>query len=101
MANFLSSCFLTSSMIVGGFLFQPALAGETDWRLSFSTYSWLPWIAGDLGVAQRDLNVDVNPGDVLKALDWSSGQIPQTLAKLAPRASILLLVSATGGRTSR
>lgn len=42
------------------------------WALSFTTYSWLPWLSGDLAVANRTLDVELNPSDVISALDWSS-----------------------------
>ena len=42
------------------------------WALSFTTYSWLPWLSGDLAVANRTLDVELNPTDVISALDWST-----------------------------
>jgi hypothetical protein len=61
-----------AALIAGSFHVSPVLGADVDWRLSVATYSWLPWISGDLGVGRRDLDVDVNPGDVLEALDWST-----------------------------
>lgn len=60
----------------------PSVADEADWRFSMTTYSWLPWITGDLGVANRNLDVDVNPGDVLEALDWSTLPVWMSYAEL-------------------
>jgi hypothetical protein len=42
------------------------------WALNFTTYSWLPWLTGDLAVANRTLDVELNPSDVISALDWST-----------------------------
>ena len=41
------------------------------WNFSFTTYGWLPWISGDLTVKGRTFDVDVTPGQVIDALDWS------------------------------
>jgi hypothetical protein len=41
------------------------------WNFSFTTYGWLPWISGDLTVKGRSFDVEVTPGQVLDALDWS------------------------------
>jgi hypothetical protein len=43
----------------------------SDWTLSFTTYGWLPWISGDLGIKGRSFDVDVTPSQVIDALDWS------------------------------
>jgi hypothetical protein len=43
----------------------------SDWTLSFTTYGWLPWISGDLGIKGRSFDVDVTPSQVVDALDWS------------------------------
>jgi hypothetical protein len=43
----------------------------SDWSLSFTTYGWLPWITGDLAIKGRSFDVDVTPGQVIDALDWS------------------------------
>jgi hypothetical protein len=43
----------------------------SDWTLSFTTYGWLPWISGDLGIKGRSFDVDVTPRQVIDALDWS------------------------------
>lgn len=44
----------------------------SGWSLSFTTYSWLPWMSGQTGVRGRTLDVEATPRDMLKALDWSS-----------------------------
>lgn len=75
--------FLATAMVactVG--LSSPAVAEESGWQFSLTTYSWLPWISGDLGIANRNLNVDVNPGDVLEALDWSTLPVWMSYAEL-------------------
>jgi hypothetical protein len=48
------------------------VAASHGWSLNFTAYSWLPWLSGDLTVATRTLDVDVNPSDVISALDWST-----------------------------
>ena len=58
----------------GADLNAPAVApakAPSDWTLSFTTYGWLPWISGDLAIKGRSFDVDVTPGQVLDALDWS------------------------------
>ncbi len=45
---------------------------STGWTGSLSTYSWLPWISGDVRVRNASLDVDVGPTDILKNLDWST-----------------------------
>jgi len=51
---------------------EAASTGSPDtWSLSFTTYTWLPWISGDLTVKGRSFDVDVSAGQVLDALDWS------------------------------
>lgn len=75
--------FLATAMLactVG--ISSPAVGGESGWQLSLTTYSWLPWISGDLGIANRNLDVDVNPGDVLEALDWSTLPVWMSYAEL-------------------
>ncbi len=49
----------------------PAPGG--GWEFRFTTYGWLPWISGDIGIKGRSFNVEVDPNTVLDALDWSSG----------------------------
>jgi hypothetical protein len=74
----LATAMLASSVCLS----SPARSEESGWQFSMSTYSWLPWITGDLGVANRDLNVAVNPGDVLEALDWSTLPVWMSYAEL-------------------
>jgi hypothetical protein len=45
---------------------------NSKWTGSFSTYAWLPWITGDMGVGPVKLDVDIGPDDLLKNLDWST-----------------------------
>lgn len=42
------------------------------WSASFSTYSWLPWLSGDIRVDHVDVDVDVSPDQLLRNLDWST-----------------------------
>lgn len=42
------------------------------WTASFTTYSWLPWLSGDIRVGPANIDVDVNPDDLLRNLDWST-----------------------------
>lgn len=44
----------------------------SEWKFSFATYAWLPWISGDLSVRGTSLDVDVAPNDILRSLDWST-----------------------------
>lgn len=44
---------------------------SSPWNFSFVAYQWLPWISGDMTVRGRPVSIDVSPGDVLDALDWS------------------------------
>lgn len=46
----------------------------TGWALTFTAYSWLPWLSGETAIRGRELEMSVGPVDVIKALDWS--QIP-------------------------
>jgi hypothetical protein len=83
MTAFIHRRFAAAALLAGGICVTvPAHAGEQGWRFSMTTYSWLPWITGDLGVASRDLDVDVNPGDVLNALDWSTLPVWMSYAEL-------------------
>ncbi len=52
---------------------EPAAAPppESGWEFSFTTYGWLPWISGDIGVRGRSFGIDVDPNTILHALDWS------------------------------
>ena len=45
----------------------------SDWEFQFTTYGWLPWISGDVAIKGRSFSVEVDPNDVLNALDWGSG----------------------------
>jgi hypothetical protein len=42
------------------------------WTGSLSSYSWLPWISGDVRVRNTSLDVNVGPSDILQNLDWST-----------------------------
>jgi hypothetical protein len=42
------------------------------WTGSVSTYSWLPWLTGDIRIRNVDLDVDAAPRDILENLDWST-----------------------------
>lgn len=42
------------------------------WSLSFTTYSWLPWLTGENSVRGRTLEIDATPRDIIGALDWST-----------------------------
>lgn len=43
----------------------------SPWTFTFTTYGWLPWIAGDLTIKGRSFDVDISAGQVVDALDWS------------------------------
>lgn len=49
---------------------EPAPAAR-GWTLDFATYAWLPWLSGNVAVRGRPLDVELSPGDVIDALDWS------------------------------
>lgn len=42
------------------------------WQFTLSTYSWLPWLSGDVTVKGRRLDVDVSPDKIIQNLDWST-----------------------------
>lgn len=58
----------------------PARADDLDpgavpgWSFVFTTYGWGSWLKGQGGVAGRTFDVDVDPIDLIKHLDWD--QIP-------------------------
>ncbi len=54
---------------------EPAAAPPPSggWEFNFTTYGWLPWISGDIGVRGRSFGVEVDPNAILHALDWGSG----------------------------
>ena len=54
----------------------------SGWTLSFTTYSWLPWMSGQTGVRGRTFDVQATPVDVIKALDWSSIPVWMSYAEL-------------------
>lgn len=58
---------------------QGALDG---WSLSFTTYSWLPWMSGQTGVRGRTIDVEATPVDIIKGLDWSSVPVWMSYAEL-------------------
>lgn len=68
--------FVAVVIALGGL---PAAASAGDgastgsgWSGSFTTYSWLPWLSGDIRVGPADIDVDVGPDDILRNLDWST-----------------------------
>ena len=65
------------------------VASANPWSFSFTTYSWLPWISGDLVVKGRSFDVDVSAGQVLDALDWS--QLPAWFSYAEARNGRLFL----------
>lgn len=42
------------------------------WSFMMTTYGWLPWLSGDVGVRGRQFTVDMSPHDLLESLDWST-----------------------------
>ena len=54
----------------------------SEWKFSFATYAWLPWISGDLNVRGRDFDVDVAPDDILRTLDWSTLPVWMSYAEM-------------------
>lgn len=65
----------------------PAAADEatpqsSGWALSFTTYSWLPWLSGEAAIRGRQIDIDLAPNDVLAALDWSTIPVWMSSAEL-------------------
>ncbi len=54
---------------------EPAAAPPPagGWEFNVTTYGWLPWISGDIGVRGRSFGIEVDPNTILHALDWGSG----------------------------
>lgn len=73
-----SASALTAALILVSSGPRPVQAEDLDtgtgWALTFTTYSWLPWLSGGTAIRGREIEMSVSPSDVLKALDWS--QIP-------------------------
>jgi hypothetical protein len=107
--NKTSSMAMLATVILSGLLMAPAtyswgadLGGspvepdtafvaraQNAWSLSFTTYSWLPWLSGDMAVRGRPLSVEASPGDIISALDWS--QIPSWMSYAEARNGRLSL----------
>jgi hypothetical protein len=44
----------------------------SQWQFSFTPYGWLPWVSGNMVVKGRNLDVAVDPSQIINALDWPS-----------------------------
>jgi hypothetical protein len=62
----------------------PPVVSQTAsaWTFSLATYSWLPWISGDINVRNREIDVDAAPDDILRSLDWSTLPVWMSYAEL-------------------
>lgn len=78
MRDFLARIILIAGLTIMA-VFSSAISADaadempaSGWTGSLSTYSWLPWIAGDVRVRNVSLDIDVGPTDILENLDWST-----------------------------
>lgn len=60
-----------------------------QWTFKFTTYTWLPWVTGDVAVKGRPLSVDASPDDIIGSLDWSG--IPAWMSYFEARNGRLAL----------
>jgi hypothetical protein len=44
----------------------------SQWQFSFTPYGWLPWVSGNMVVKGRNLDVAVDPSQIINSLDWPS-----------------------------
>jgi hypothetical protein len=44
----------------------------SQWQFTFTPNFWLPWISGNMVVKGRDLDVAVDPSQIIDHLDWPS-----------------------------
>lgn len=44
---------------------------QSPWTFNMTTYGWLSWVTGDVTVKGRPFGVEVDPRDLIDALDWS------------------------------
>ncbi len=52
---------------------HPKLVAEQNpWTLSFTTYGWIPWMSGSMGIKGRSFDVQADPSEILGHLDWST-----------------------------
>jgi hypothetical protein len=79
MLPFRKFALASAAAALGLLTLAPATVSAADdsvagsgWTGSFSTYSWLPWLSGDIQVKAIDIAVDVGPDDILSSLDWST-----------------------------
>jgi hypothetical protein len=87
-------CLPTALLAVSLFGAPPASAADLDappplgsqaasgWTFSLATYSWLPWLSGDINVRNREIDVDAAPDDILRSLDWSTLPVWMSYAEL-------------------
>lgn len=68
----LPSAFAADLYKDSSFSSQQLPSAFKGWTLDFTPYSWLPWLSGDLTVKGRIVDVNVDPKDILQALDWST-----------------------------
>jgi hypothetical protein len=48
----------------------PPASPLSQWQFSFTPYLWLPWMTGDVTIKGRTADVNVDPSQLIDALNW-------------------------------
>ncbi len=48
----------------------PIAPPPSGWQVSFTPYLWLPWMTGDVMIKGRAANVNIDPSQLINALNW-------------------------------